>query len=70
MNDSSILIRDSTGVTQKVASVAYDQEAQVATLTVKLTPGDYQLVVTAAVKDYKQQPLSQQYTSPIVVRAG
>ncbi|TMD13360.1 MAG: hypothetical protein E6J00_08500 [Chloroflexi bacterium] len=70
VNDSSILIRDSTGVIQKVASVAYDQEAQVATVTVKLTPGDYQLVVTTAVKDYKQQPLSQQYTSPIVVRAG
>ena len=64
---TSILVQDSTGATEPVTSVSYDQDAHAVTLKVKLAPGTYQLEVTTSVQDYKLQPLSQEYTSPIVI---
>ena len=64
---TSILVQDTAGVSQPLTSVSYDQDAHVATIKVKLAPGTYQLVVTTTLQDYKLQPLSQEYMSPIVI---
>jgi dipeptidyl aminopeptidase/acylaminoacyl peptidase len=70
VSTSSILIRDSRGKAQPVTELSYDQETHLATLSVKLSPDTYKLVVTTGIQDIHQKPLAQEYSQPLVIRTS
>ncbi len=64
---NTVFIRDEKGTAVAPAAFAFDQSAHLATLTLPLKPGAYQLVVTTAVTDFTGQALTQEYTAPVVI---
>jgi hypothetical protein len=48
-------------------TVNYGQDTHLAIINLKLRPGNYSLVITTGVTDFKGQALSQEYSTPLVV---
>ena len=62
----TIQVKDASG--QLVAArVSFDPDKHLATVTVRLRPGTYQLVVTSGVTDINGAPLAQEYDAPLVI---
>ena len=62
----TVLIRDANGNPVE-ESVTFDPNNHLATLSVKLRPGTYQLVVTTGVTDINNVPIAQEYDAPLVI---
>jgi Big-like domain-containing protein len=66
VTDGTIMIKDKDG-TAVDAKVSFDADNHLATLSVKLHQGQYQLVVTTGVTDINGVPLTQEYDAPLVI---
>ena len=62
----TILIKDDKG-NPVDESVTFDANSHLATLSVKLHQGTYQLVVTTGVTDINGVPIAQEYDAPLVI---
>jgi Big-like domain-containing protein len=66
VTSATIKVKDATG--QLVpARVSFDPDKHLATVSVRLRPGTYQLVVTSGITDINGTPLAQEYTAPLVI---
>jgi Big-like domain-containing protein len=66
VTSDTIQVKDASG--QLVAArVSFDPDKHLATVTVRLRPGTYQLVVTSGVTDIHGTSLTQEYTAPLVI---
>jgi hypothetical protein len=66
VSSDTIQVKDSAGKVVD-AHVTFDPDNHLATLAVKLRPGDYQLVVTTGVTDVNGVMLAQEYDAPLVI---
>ena len=66
VTDTTIQVKDRDGNAID-ARVSFDADNRLATLTVKLRPGTYQLVVTTGVTDINGMALAQEYDAPLVI---
>jgi hypothetical protein len=62
----TIQIKDSDG-RPIITKISFDPDNHLATLTVRLRPGTYQLVVTTGVTDINGVSLAQEYDAPLVI---
>ena len=66
VTSTTIQVKDANG--QLVAArVSFDADKHLATVTVRLQKGTYQLVVTTGVTDINGMPLAQEYDAPLVI---
>jgi hypothetical protein len=66
VSSSTIQIKDSAG-NVVVSKVTFDANNHLATLTVRLRQGTYQLVVTTGVTDINGAPLAREYDATVVI---
>ncbi|HVH65003.1 MAG TPA: Ig-like domain-containing protein [Candidatus Acidoferrum sp.] len=66
VTDATIEVKDRDGNAID-AKVSFDADNRLATVTVKLRPGTYQLVVTTGVTDINSMALAQEYDAPLVI---
>jgi hypothetical protein len=62
----TVLIKDDKGNPVE-ESLTFDPNSHLATLSVKLRQGTYQLVVTTGVTDIDGVPIAQEYDAPLVI---
>ncbi|HEY0491921.1 MAG TPA: Ig-like domain-containing protein, partial [Candidatus Dormibacteraeota bacterium] len=62
----TILVKDSQGTPVKTR-VSFDPDGHLVTLEVKLKSGRYSLVITNGVADINGAPISESYTTPLVI---
>jgi len=63
----SVYLRDSSGKTVDVADFQFDPNTRTVTITAKLHPGSYTLVVTTAITDINSQAPAQEYDYTVVI---
>jgi len=66
VTNSTIQVKDANGELV-AARVSFDPDKHLATVTIRLRPGTYQLVVTSGVTDINGTPLAQEYTAPLII---
>ena len=66
VSSETIQVKDGDGKVVQ-ARVTFDPDNHLATLAVKLRPGNYQLVVTTGVTDVNGVMLAQEYDAPLVI---
>ena len=66
VTSDTIQIKDGDGKLVE-ARVTFDAENHLATLSVKLRPGTYKLVVTTGVTDVNRVALAQEYDAPLIL---
>src|SRR5436309_1396804 len=66
VTNSTIQVKDANG--ELVAGrVIFEPDKHLATVTIRLRPGTYQLVVTSGVTDINGTPLAHEYTAPLII---
>jgi hypothetical protein len=63
----TIQVKDADGRLIGTTPITFDPDNHLATLTLRLRPGTYRLVVTTGVTDVNGVSLAQEYDAPLVI---